>query len=86
MRLVAHHSCAWMEAEACGLREKLKDEFPCEAPELADALCFSDMNTAPVGAPPTPWTGWTRSPGEPEILLSCARVHERLAAAKRQPM
>ncbi|TDU78127.1 HD domain-containing protein [Streptomyces sp. KS 21] len=100
VRLVAHHSCAWMEAEARGLREELEDEFPREAPELADALCFCDMNTTPDGVPTNPvdrvdeiagrygpdsLIGMFIRRAEPEILLSCARVHERLAAAKRQP-
>ncbi|MEU9414886.1 HD domain-containing protein [Streptomyces sp. NPDC048272] len=101
VRLVAHHSCAWMEAEARGLREELEDEFPREAPELADALCFCDMNTTPDGIPTNPvdrvdeiagrygpdsLIGMFIRRAEPEILLCCARVHERLAAVKRQPM
>lgn len=31
VHLVAHHSCAWMEAEARGLREELEGEFPVRA-------------------------------------------------------
>lgn len=54
IRLVAHHSCAWMEAEARGFREELEAEFQREVPELTDALCFCDMNTTPDGTPTNP--------------------------------
>ncbi|MEV6573003.1 HD domain-containing protein [Streptomyces sp. NPDC051577] len=53
-RLVAHHSCAWMEADARGLRDELEGEFPREKEHLADALCFCDMNTTPDGTPTNP--------------------------------
>ncbi|MFI6640133.1 HD domain-containing protein [Streptomyces sp. NPDC050504] len=97
-RLVAHHSCAWMEAEARGLRDELEEEFPRELPHLADALCFCDMNTTPDGTPTNPVDRVNEIAGrygsdsligtfirraEPEILASTARVLERLAAAKR---
>ncbi|MFG3539627.1 HD domain-containing protein [Streptomyces clavifer] len=100
-RLVAHHSCAWMEAEARGLREELDGEFPQAPPHLADALCYCDMNTTPDGTPTNPVDRVNEIAGrygpdsligtfirraEPEILASTARVFERLAAAKRQPM
>jgi putative nucleotidyltransferase with HDIG domain len=49
--LVAHHSCATIEAEECGLAAVLADEFP-DVPELlADALTFCDMTTSPDGDP-----------------------------------
>ncbi len=101
IRLVAHHSCAWMEAEARGLREELEAEFPRESAELADALCFCDMNTTPDGMPTNPVDRVNEIAGrygsdsligtfirraEPEILACTARVLERVAAAKRQPM
>ncbi|GGW91410.1 hypothetical protein GCM10010341_10700 [Streptomyces noursei] len=55
VRLVAHHSCALLEAEERGLREELETEFELERPELVDALLFCDMTTTPtVGARP-PW-------------------------------
>lgn len=98
--LVAHHSCAWMEAEARGLHAELEGEFPREHPHLADALCYCDMNTTPDGTPTNPVDRVNEIAGrygpdsligtfirraEPEILASTARVVERLAAAKRQP-
>lgn len=98
--LVAHHSCAWMEAEARGLSDEL-GEFPHVAPELDDALCYCDMNTTPDGAPtntvdrvneiasrygPDSLIGRFIRRAEPELLASTARVLERVAAVKRQPM
>jgi putative nucleotidyltransferase with HDIG domain len=100
IHLVAHHSCAWMEAEARGLREELEAEFPREAPDLVDALCYCDMNTTPDGAPTNPVDRVNEIAGrygpdsligmfirraEPEILASTARVLERLVATKPQP-
>ena len=48
-RLVAHHSCALIEAEERGLAGVLLAEFEPERPELADALTYSDMTTGPDG-------------------------------------
>jgi hypothetical protein len=45
--LVAHHSCAWTEAEARGPRQELESEFARESEHLNDALCYCDMNTTP---------------------------------------
>ncbi|WP_138903317.1 HD domain-containing protein [Streptomyces albidochromogenes] len=101
IRLVAHHSCAWMEAEARGLRDELERDFPREHPHLDDALCYCDMNTTPDGMPTNPVDRVNEIAGrygpdsligtfirraEPEILASTARVLERVAAVKRQPM
>ncbi|MFJ9212123.1 HD domain-containing protein [Streptomyces sp. NPDC102264] len=98
IRLVAHHSCAWMEAEARGLRAELESEFPRERPHLEDALCYCDMNTTPDGTPTNPvdrineivgrygaesLVGTFIRRAEPEILASTARVLDRLAAAHR---
>ncbi|MFE7129744.1 HD domain-containing protein [Streptomyces sp. NPDC057638] len=47
--LVAHHSCALLEAEEHGLRHDLETEFPLEHPGLRDALIFCDMTTTPDG-------------------------------------
>ncbi|MGA3563804.1 HD domain-containing protein [Melissospora conviva] len=47
--LVAHHSCAWLEAEERGLGPTLAAEFPREESAVADALCFADMTTGPDG-------------------------------------
>ncbi|MCX4629806.1 HD domain-containing protein [Streptomyces sp. NBC_01443] len=97
VRLVAHHSCAWMEAESRGLREELEDEFPRQEPHLADALCFCDMNTTPDGTPTNPVDRINEIAGrygpdsligqfirraEPEILLCTVRVLTRLSDAK----
>ncbi|MGW4687687.1 HD domain-containing protein [Streptomyces sp. NPDC004244] len=97
VRLVAHHSCAWMEAEARGLREELEAEFPREKEHLADALCFCDMNTTPDGTPTNPVDRVNEIAGrygpdsligqfirraEPEILLCTVRVLSRISAAK----
>ncbi|MFG2552464.1 HD domain-containing protein [Streptomyces sp. NPDC048581] len=101
VHLVAHHSCAWMEAEARGLREELESEFPRGSADLNDALCYCDMNTTPDGTPTNPVDRVNEIAGrygpdsligtfirraEPEILASAARVLERMASAKRQPM
>ncbi|MFI5754652.1 HD domain-containing protein [Streptomyces sp. NPDC051569] len=99
VRLVAHHSCAWMEAEARGVREELESEFPREKAELTDALCYCDMNTTPDGAPTNPVDRVNEIAGrygpdsligtfirraEPEILASTARVLTRLSAVESQ--
>ncbi|MEO3767692.1 HD domain-containing protein [Streptomyces sp. B5E4] len=100
VNLVAHHSCAWMEGDARGLRDEL-EEFPRERAHLNDALCFCDMNTTPDGTPTNPIDRVNEIAGrygpesligkfirraEPEILASTSRVLERVAAVKRQPM
>ncbi|MFE7119101.1 HD domain-containing protein [Streptomyces sp. NPDC057654] len=51
--LVAHHSCALLEAEERGLRQELATEFELEHPVLVDALLFCDMTTTPDGEPTT---------------------------------
>ncbi|MGW4032450.1 HD domain-containing protein [Streptomyces sp. NPDC004838] len=101
VRLVARHSCAWMEADARGLRDELESEFPPELPHLSDALCYCDMNTTPDGTPTNPVDRVDEIAGrygpdsligtfirraEPEILACSARVLERLAVVRRQPM
>ena len=48
-RLVAHHSCAVIEAEERGLAHLLRREFPPAPQRLADALTFCDMTTSPDG-------------------------------------
>lgn len=49
-RLVAHHSCAVIEAEERGLLEALLAEFaPVESGALVDALIYCDMTTGPDG-------------------------------------
>ena len=48
-RLVAHHSCAVLEAEERGLADVLTREFAPPPQPLADALTFCDMTTSPDG-------------------------------------
>jgi hypothetical protein len=50
-RLVAHHSCAIIEAEERGLADVLRREFEPAPEALASALTFSDMTTSPDGEP-----------------------------------
>jgi hypothetical protein len=47
--LVAHHSCAHIEAEVRGLGSALASEFPPADPGLSDALLYCDMTTGPDG-------------------------------------
>lgn len=53
--LVAHHTCAQIEAEARGLGEVLAAEFPIGEvdPFLVAALTYCDMTTGPDGTPLT---------------------------------
>ena len=48
-RLVAHHSCAVIEAEERSLAHVLTREFAPPPQPLADALTFCDMTTSPDG-------------------------------------
>jgi hypothetical protein len=48
-RLVAHHSCAAIEAARRGLRDELLAEFAPEREELTQALIYCDMTTDPDG-------------------------------------
>ena len=48
-RLVAHHSCAVIEAEERGLAHVPNREFAPPPRPLADALTFCDMTTSPDG-------------------------------------
>ena len=52
VNLVAHHSCAAIEAHERGLDNALA-EFPMGPPALTDALIFCDMTTSPDGLPVT---------------------------------
>jgi HD superfamily phosphodiesterase len=47
--LVAHHSCAVIEAEERGLARELCREFPSASIVLDDALAYCDMTTDPSG-------------------------------------
>ncbi|ROQ32413.1 putative nucleotidyltransferase with HDIG domain [Streptomyces sp. PanSC19] len=96
VRLVAHHSCALLEAEERGLRHELETEFELERPELVDALIVSDMTTTPTGEHTTPAArldeivqrygpdtivGRFIQRAAPEIHAANERVQGRMAAA-----
>jgi hypothetical protein len=48
-RLVAHHSCALIEARQRNLEGELTHEFGTHAPEDSEALTYCDMTTGPGG-------------------------------------
>ena len=48
-RLVAHHSCAIIEADERGLAEVLGLEFVPAPQELSDELTYCDITTSPDG-------------------------------------
>src|ERR1022692_1675040 len=48
-RLVAHHSCALIEAAERGLADQLSREFEPARHDLTDALIYCDMTTGPDG-------------------------------------
>jgi HD domain len=48
-RLVAHHSCAIIEAEERGIAAELAREFSRARYDLTDALNYCDMTTGPDG-------------------------------------
>lgn len=50
-RLVAHHSCATIEARNRGLSDQLLSEFAPVGGLLADAITYADMTTTPDGDP-----------------------------------
>ena len=50
-RMVAHHSCALIEAEERGLAAELVREFRPPPRDLAEALIYCDMTTGPDGQP-----------------------------------
>ncbi|WP_457029465.1 HD domain-containing protein [Kitasatospora sp. P5_F3] len=94
VRLVAHHSCALLEAEERGLRQELETEFPLEEPRLVDALIYCDMTTTPDGTStttparvaeivgrygPDSIVGRFIRRAEPEIHAAAERVERRLA-------
>lgn len=98
VRLVAHHSCALLEAEERGFRRELEGEFAMERPELVDAMLFSDMRTTPDGGPtasdarvaeiverygPDTVVGRFIQRAAPEIHAAVRRVEERLSATQR---
>ncbi|MCC4322527.1 HD domain-containing protein [Streptomyces malaysiensis] len=96
VRLVAHHSCALLEAEERGLRQELEGEFELERPDLVDALLYCDMTTTPDGTHTTPTerldeivqrygpdtiVGRFIQRAAPEIHAASKRVGDRMADA-----
>ncbi|GGR71987.1 hypothetical protein GCM10010197_44230 [Nocardioides luteus] len=95
--MVAHHSCALLEAEERGLSAAL-DEFERPPAEYEDAVCFCDMTTGPAGAdvsapdrldeievrygPDHLVTRFIRR-ARPEILAAVSRVEGRRSGAAR---
>jgi putative nucleotidyltransferase with HDIG domain len=49
VNLVAHHSCAVIEADLRGLEHLLSDEFPKDTTLPHDELCYCDQTTSPDG-------------------------------------
>lgn len=95
--MVAHHSCAILEAEERGLSAAL-DEFERPPTEYEDAVCFCDMTTGPSGAdvaapdrldeievrygPDHLVTRFIRR-ARPEILAAVSRVEAKRSDAAR---
>ena len=67
-RLVAHHSCAVIEAEERGLAHVLTREFTPPPRPLADALTFCDMTTSPDGE-------------HVQVTRRLAEIHDRYGSA-----
>ncbi|MFJ9851816.1 HD domain-containing protein [Streptomyces sp. NPDC101150] len=100
IRIVAHHSCALLEADLRGLRHELETEFALESPDLVDAMIYCDMTTTPHGEPTDVdqrlteiasrygpehlVTAFIQQAG-PEIRAAAERVLERLESTP-QPM
>jgi hypothetical protein len=99
-RLVAHHSCAVVEAEEHGLAADLAREFKPAPRGLADALIYCDMTTSPDGqritieqrladiraryGPAHPVTQALRR-SAPELVAATARVTRKLSARMEIP-
>ncbi|HEY3718401.1 MAG TPA: HD domain-containing protein [Jatrophihabitantaceae bacterium] len=95
--LVAHHSCAVIEADERGLLDELVTEFDREESPTADALWYADMTTGPDGQhiPVDERLAEIRArygPGhivtrfinraEPQIVAAVERTKSRLASAR----
>lgn len=99
-RLVAHHSCAMIEAAERGLADALARDFAPAGSDLTDALIYSDMTTGPDGqhlpveqrlaeiqARYGPGDPVSRALERSAPLLTTAvgRIMQRLADAEREP-
>ena len=98
VNLVAHHSCALLEAEERGLEEVLLSEFPFDASFPHAELCYCDMTTGPDGqrmdvmdrlaeiksryGPEDVVTRFITR-AEPEVVATVRQVERRLAAQSR---
>ncbi|KOV75466.1 HD domain-containing protein [Nocardia sp. NRRL S-836] len=93
--LVAHHSCAYREAELRGLTADLA-EWVDEASDLRDVLWWADMTTTPNGKPtniddrieeiqkrygPEDLVTFFIRQAKPELVGAVVRTEERLQAA-----
>jgi hypothetical protein len=96
--LVAHHSCARIEADVRGLGPDLTSEFLPADPGLSDALLYCDMTTGPDGDFVRPADRLVEIRGRygpdhevtrfveraaPEILTTAGRVEQLLAVQPR---
>ena len=93
-RLVAHHSCAIIEAGERGLADILSDEFDPAPDVLASVLTCCDMTTSPDGQPvpvdrrlaeihdrygPGHLVSRSMQRATPMILFAVEQVHRRAA-------
>jgi hypothetical protein len=93
--LVAHHSCALLEANMRGLADRVEPGFPREESATADALWYADLTTGPDGqrfavearlaeieAPYGPGDLVTRCVqcARPDMVAAVRRTEARLAA------
>ncbi|MGH1488555.1 MAG: HD domain-containing protein [Acidimicrobiales bacterium] len=96
VNLVAHHSCAAIEAERRGLLAELNGEFSRNDSLPHDELCFCDMTTGPAGQLMTveqrladikerygagSIVGDSIALAEPELLASVYRVQAKIDSA-----
>lgn len=99
-RLVAHHTCALIEARERGLGVELVTEFAPDPPRLSEFLLYCDMTTTPDGQPATvrerlseirdrygPGNVVTRfiDLAEPVLIDSASRVHQELFRVHESP-
>lgn len=87
--LVAHHSCASIEAEERGLVDVLLSELPLQDAQdelFVDMVTYCDMATSPTGEPVFPKIASTRSCNGTTLPTSCtARSSEPGQGGRRPP-
>jgi hypothetical protein len=96
--LVAHHTCAHIEAEERSLDRELSQEFQLEEEFLVEALTYCDITTTPDGGETTPeerireirsrygpdhLVTRSISRAEPTLLAAASAVRDRLNAYPR---